>query len=364
MPRTLPILPKTLRILVVGPSLRITGGQAVQAARLIEELKMPPELQVDFQAIDPELPGPLGALQRIKYVRTIVTETAYLGALLARIRRYRVVHIFGAGYTSFLLAPAPAILLGKLLGPKTILNYRDGRAEDHLRKQPGAVRIMRMVDRIVAPSEFLVRVFAKFGLRASRISNIIDTSEFRYRERARPQPRFLHNRGMEPQYNIPCTLKAYAIIQKRYPEASLVLAHDGPLRPRMEAMVKELDLRNVTFLGAVDQARMKRLYEEAEIYLMSPNIDNMPGSILECYACGLPFVSTAAGGVPFIVEHGRTGLLVPVDDHQAMAEAALRLLEEPGLASSLTAAGLAECELYRGPRIAREWAGLYRELAG
>lgn len=355
-------MPKPLRILLVGPSLRITGGQAVQLDRLLKALRAQPELEVEFQAVNPALPGLLGWLQRIKYVRTLVTEMVYVASLMARVWHYDVLHIFSAGTTSFVISTAPAIRIAKLFCKKCLVNYRDGRAEEHLRDWPSAVRLLGKVDRIVPPSGYLVQVFAKFGLRAQFISNIIDTSTFLFRERERPGPRFFSNRGMEELYNIPCTLKAFALVQRKYPEASLVLAHDGPLRPRMEALVREMNLRNVQFLGFVDQARMRQLYSEAEIYLMSPNIDNMPGSILECYASGLPFVSTAAGGVPFIVDHGRTGLLVPLDDHEAMAREALRLIEEPGLALALTRAGLAECEGYRAPEIAQKWAELYREL--
>ncbi len=351
-----------LRVLIVAPSLRITGGQAVQAARLMQELKAFPQVEVAFQAINPALPGPLHCLQQIKYVRTIVTETTYLIALLIRIWSYDVIHLFSAGYWSFMLAPAPAILFSKLFRKKTILNYRDGQAEDHLNKWPIAIRIMSLVDRIVPPSGFLVEVFAKFGLPATYISNIVDTTQFNFRPRPTPGPKFFHNRGMEPLYNIPCTLKAFAIVQQKYPEASLILAHDGPLRQQLEAMVLELNLNNVQFLGFVDQTCMRQLYEAAEIYLMSPNIDNMPGSILECFACGLPFVSTAAGGVPFIVENEKTGLLVPINDHQAMANAALRLIEEPGFATALTTQGFMECTRYQGPQVAQQWVKLYNEL--
>ena len=351
-----------LRILIVAPSLRITGGQSIQAVRLIDELRKIPGLQVEFQAIDPQLPGPLALLQKIKYVRTLVTEIVYVTALLARIWRYDVIHAFSAGYWSFLLAPAPAILLAKLLRKKVVLNYRNGTLEDHLLKFPKSIPIMRMADRLVPPSGFLVNVYAQFGLTANYIFNIIDTRAFPYRERPHPRPNFFHNRGMEELYNIPCTLRAFAIVQRKYPHASLRLAHDGPLRPQLEALAAELALENVEFIGFVDQARMKHLYNESDIYLMSPNMDNMPGSILECYACGLPFVSTAAGGVPYIVDDGRTGLLVPINDHQAMASSALRLLEEPGLAAALASAGRAECDKYQGPAVARQWAALYREL--
>jgi glycosyltransferase involved in cell wall biosynthesis len=88
----------------------------------------------------------------------------------------------------------------------------------------------------------------------------------------------------------------------------------------------------------------------------------MPGTLLECFASGLPVVSTDAGGIPYVLESGRTGLLVNRNDDENMAACAIRLLEEPGLALELTRAAHAECARYDGQQIAREWAALYRNL--
>ena len=77
--------------------------------------------------------------------------------------------------------------------------------------------------------------FARFGLRAMRIHNVAETRSLPYRHRQRPGPVFLHNRGLASEYNPACTLRAFAIVQQRYPEARLTIAHDGPLRPALEA---------------------------------------------------------------------------------------------------------------------------------
>ena len=353
---------KPVRILMVGPSLEILGGQSIQAARLLEHLRKEPGIEVDFLPVNPRLPGPLRRLQRIKYLRTLATEAAYLAALLVRVPQYDIIHAFSAGYWSFLLAPAPALLLAAMLHKKTILNYHDGRLEDHLRSFPRALRLMRIAHRTVAPSQFLVDVFTRFGLCARPIPNIVDTTEFRYRERARICPVFLHNRAMDPLYNVPCSLRAFGIVQTKHPNARLILTNDGPLRPRLEAMVRKLGLHNVVFLGPVSQQRMAELHGEAGIYITSPDIDNMPGSVLECFASGLPVISTGVGGIPYIIEHGRTGLLAAPGDHRAMAAAAMRLLEEDGLAWRLTRNARAECDRYRGSLVASQWADLYREL--
>jgi L-malate glycosyltransferase len=350
-------------VLLAAPSLEIVGGQSVQAARLLKELKTRSEVVVAFQPINPRLPGPLTLLRRLKYVRTITTEAIYLFQLFRRIPRCDVVHVFSAGYWSFLLAPVPALLLGRLFRKTTIANYHDGRADDHLRNSRLATRLMRIADRIVTPSGFLVDVFAAFGLSAQAIGNIVDASQFGFREREHPRPKFLHNRGLEPVYNVPCTLRAFAMVQARFPEASLSIAHDGPLRDTLERMVREMGLHNVTFLGSVSQAEMRELYAETDIYLMSPNMDNMPLSVLECYASGLPVVSTAAGGVPYMVANAQTGLLVPLNDHSAMAQAAIRLMEEPGLARDLSRNGFSECQKYTGPAVASQWVTLYQDLS-
>lgn len=217
-------------------------------------------------------------------------------------------------------------------------------------------------DQIVVPSQYLVDVFGGFGLRACAIPNIVDQTEFCYRRRDVLRPRFLHNRGLEAHYNVPCTIRAFAAVQRRYPEASLTIAHNGPVKDQLQTMVSEIGLRNVSFVGAVSQERMRELYDAADVYLMSPDVDNMPLSVLECYASGLPVVSTAAGGVPFIVENGRTGLLAPVGDYRSLAEAALRLLEEPGLGLWLAKNARKECYQYQGASVASEWARLYRAL--
>ena len=194
------------------------------------------------------------------------------------------------------------------------------------------------------------------------IANIADTSRFEYRERLKPHPLFLHNRGLEEVYNVPCALRAFAIVQEKYPEARLIVAHDGPLRQSLERLARELALKNVEFVGSVSQQQMAEMYAAADIYLMSPNTDNMPLSVLECYASGLPVISTSGGGVPDLVIDGRTGLLSPVADHQALAASALRLIEEEGLGAELARNGRAECSKYAGDVTVRKWRTLYGEL--
>ena len=243
-----------------------------------------------------------------------------------------------------------------------VLNYRDGQADDHLRNWRTAIPTIRRMDAVVVPSPFLGSVFAPHGLRVETISNILDTSRFRYRPRRQLRPAFLHSRILEPLYNVPCSLRAFQLVQQRYPDASLTVAHDGPSRRALEQLGRELGLRNTRFIGRVPHSDIATLYDSADIYLTSPDIDCMPGSILECFASGLPVVATRAGGIPFIATDEKTALLVPTGDHKAMAHAALRLLNEPALVEGLTRRAFESCERYAESHVRREWTALYRRL--
>ena len=349
------------RVLLVGPSLDIMGGQAVQADRLLERLRTLPGVEVSFQPVNPRLPGPLRVLQRVKYLRTIVTSAAYVGGLVVRIPRADIVHAFSAGYWSFLLAPVPALLLGRLAGRHTVLNYHTGEAEDHLtRHGKFAIPLMRLAHAIVVPSEFLVTVFSRFGLHAVAVANFIEPGRLPYRVRSQPGPRFLSNRNLEPLYNVACTLKAFHRIQRTFPEASLTVVGDGGQRHVLHRIASSLGVRHVTFAGRVSPEEMAKHYDAADIYLNSPSIDNMPLSIIEAFAVGLPVVSTDAGGIPFIAKHEENALLVPCNDDEALAAAALRLLREPDLAARLAAAARAEVlDRYTWPQVAEQWLRIY-----
>ena len=349
---------------IVVASIDILGGQAIQALRLMEGLRAEPGIDAEILPINPRLPRPLRWLQRIKYVRTLVTSIAYIASLLVRLPRFDVVHVFSASYFSFLLAPTPAILISKLYGKPVLLNYHSGEAEDHLRRWPRtALPILRLADRIVVPSDYLVEVFARFGVRTQAVFNTVDSSRFQFRERRPLKPVLLSNRNLEPHYNVECTLRAFALIQEQLPDARLVVAGDGSQRRYLHELAQSLTLRSVDFVGAVPPDEMPALYDEAEIFVNASSVDNQPLSIIEAFASGLPVVTTNAGGIPYMVTNEATGLLVECNDHEALARAVLRLLKMPGLALALASAARVECEKYGWHAARSRWLSLYRELA-
>jgi glycosyltransferase involved in cell wall biosynthesis len=353
---------RRLNVAIVAPSLAILGGQAVQADRLLRYWRDDPDVHGWLVPINPEPPGPLRHLTTIKYVRTLVTQVAYWPLLVRELRHADVVHVFSASYLSFLLAPLPAVLIARLLGKPVLLNYHSGEAPDHLQRSAVARAILRHVDANAVPSRFLHDVFATFGIASTIIPNNVDTARFGFRRRETIRPRIVSTRSFESLYNVSCTLRAFRLIQDRYPDATLTLVGGGSQEPALRQLASDLALRHVTFAGRVPPDDIWRSYAEADIFLQTPDIDNMPCSVLEAFASGCAVVSTRAGGVPAILSDEVHGLLVPLNDHAGAARAVLRLLEEPDLAPRLTEAALSTCAGYEWAAVRQQWLKLYRSV--
>ena len=355
---------RPLQIAIVAASLRILGGQAVQAQRMLEGWKGDPAIHAWLVPINPVPVRPLDVLLRVKYLRTVVTQLLYWPLLFHQLRRADVVHVFSASYSSFLLAPLPAIIVARLLGRPVILNYHSGEAPDHLRRSALARRVMRdWVDLNVVPSPFLREVLGSFGIAAQVVPNTIDLRRFAYRTRTPLRPRILSTRNFEPMYNVAGVLRAFARIQASRPDATLTLVGFGSQDRALRSLAADLNLRNVTFAGRVPPSEIHRYYADADIYVQMPAIDNMPLSVLEAFASGLPVVSTNVGGVPAMLTDGVHGLLAPPDDDQTVAAHVIHLLESPDYARQLTAAAVQTCASYEWPVARAGWLAAYQAVA-
>src|SRR5687768_9098409 len=152
----------SIKVAIVAASLRILGGQAVQAQRLLDKWRNDPDIEAWLVPINPLPPAPFQGLLAVKYLRTVITQICYWPLLVRELRRADVVHVFSASYSSFLLSPLPAVLVARLLGKPVLLNYHSGEAPDHLNRSWVARATLRHgVQLNVVPSVFLQDVFAR-----------------------------------------------------------------------------------------------------------------------------------------------------------------------------------------------------------
>ncbi len=361
--RSHPVASPRIRVAVVAPSLRYVGGQAVQADLLLRNWKHDPDVEARFVAVDPRFPYGLGWAERVPLLRTIIREPLYALSLWDKLKDVDVVHIFSASYSSFLLAPLPAWLMARLRGKKTLINYHSGECRDHLRRSRTARRVLKQTDRLVVPSGYLVDVLGEFGLAAQAIPNIVDVSQFPFRVRRPLRPHLVCTRGFHPYYCVDVVVRAFAEVQKTFPAARLDLVGGGPVEADIRNLVREMNLSGVHFKGVAAHSEIARFYDEADIFINASRLDNMPVSVLEAFAAGMPVVSTEPEGMRYVVKHGRTGLLSVPGDATALAQNVIRVLQDSELADRLVSNAREELERYSWPVVREQWVEIYRALA-
>jgi glycosyltransferase involved in cell wall biosynthesis len=355
-----------VKVVIVAPSLRYVGGQSAQADLLLRLWQHDPDIEISFLAVDPPLPRALAWAERIPGLRTILREPIYFWQLWRSLKDVDVAHIFSASYWSFLLAPAPAWLFAKIKtktrGSKTLINYHSGEARDHLERFRSAAFVLSRADKIVVPSGYLVDVFREFGLPAVVVPNLVDPSQFRYRERAPLRPRLVCTRGFSKYYSVDVVVKAFAEVKKEYSDAQLDLVGGGRLEGDVRKLVADMNLTGVNFTGVASRQQIGKYYDEADIFINASWLDNMPLSVIEAFASGTPVVTTSPECMPYLVEHERTGLLSTVGDEKALAANVIRLLRDPALAARLAQNAHEESRKYTWKAAREQWVSTYRGL--
>lgn len=351
-----------VRVALVGPSLNYVGGQSVQLDLLLRNWATQTEVNATFIPVDPSFPAGLRWVNRIPGLRTIVRTPFYIAGLWRGLRDVDVAHIFSASYSSFLVAPMPAWLVASLRGKKTLIHYHSGEARDHLQKSWIARAVLKRADSIITPSGYLVDVFRAFGLRAEAIANVVDVSQFQFRERSPLRPHLVCTRGFHPYYCVDVVVQAFASVQREFPDAVLDLVGRGPLETQIRELVSSLGLENVNFCGVASRSEIHEYYDRANIFINASRLDNMPVSVIEAFASGTPVISTAPEGMLYLVEPEQTGLLSEPGDAESLAHNVIRVLRDPDLARRLTQNGRRAVGRYDWTAVNTQWLDIYRSL--
>lgn len=339
------------------------ANQTLQLAKLLRAEGATVEL---IQVNRPYRPHWIGGIKGIRAVFRLMPYLVHLWQSAANVRLF---HVMANSGWSWHLFAAPAIWIARIRGIPVIVNYRGGEADTFFDKSFAWIKpSLRRTDAIIVPSGFLETVFGKRGFPTCIVPNIIDLSRFSAEIGvAAPlranTPHIIVTRNLEPIYDNATVLRCFSIVRQAFPAATLTIAGTGPERPALEKLAAGLGMAAaVTFTGRVDNEGMAELYRSADIMVNPSLADNMPISVLEALASGVPVVSTDVGGVPYLVEHGKTALLVPVKDPAAMASAILALLNEPARARQISEAGIASVQQYTWPKVRDRLLAVYEQV--
>jgi L-malate glycosyltransferase len=191
--------------------------------------------------------------------------------------------------------------------------------------------------RVVANSEAAAARLRREGVTARKIlviPNGIDLARFEPPLRDREIRRLVTVAAFRPEKAHDVLIAAAAEALTAVPSLSLTLVGDGPTRPSVEGLVRRLGLGGrIRFLGhANDVAAVLR---DHDAFVLPSRSEAFPNAVIEAMAMAMPVVATEAGGIPELVAHGRTGILVSPDRPDALARAIVDLVRRPGFAQAM-----------------------------
>ena len=266
---------------------------------------------------------------------------------------------------SFLWAWGVGWLL-RVLGKPFIFTLHGGGLPEYSESRDQRIRkVLGWATVVVAPSQYLAERMAPYRTGIMVIPNGIDIGAYPFRVRRAAKPRIVWLRAFHRIYDPTMAPRVLALVKKRFPAAHLTMVgpdKDGSLEETRRTAVHLGVADAVDFVGAVPKDEVPGILEKGDIFLNTTTIDNTPVSVIEAMACGLCVVSTNVGGIPFLIEDGKEGLLVPVGDAERMAEAVSILLNDFSLARSISSAARRKVESFDWSQVLPRWQALLNQL--
>lgn len=274
--------------------------------------------------------------------------------------QYDILHIHACSYRGILPAIF-GIIAGKITRKKIIITYHGGEAAEYFAKREKFVKKwLCKADQVIVLSGFLEEIFNRYAIPCVVIPNIIHLHPLASRQKSHEiAPRFISIRHLRPLYNIPCILKAYKVLLEQYPNATLDILGQGDMRAELEQYVADNNLTGVRFIGQVPNDKIYDYFAQANIILSAPKADNMPVSLLEAMNAGLLVISSRVGGVPYMIEHGKTGLLFESDNAKDMAAKMLWALEQPEEVHTIITNAQADVQKYSWNNVKQQLMKVY-----
>lgn len=271
------------------------------------------------------------------------------------LRMYRIrkpVLLWGMDISQGALAAALAAFLMPSL--RFFLTVQYGESEERLRFGRGGMIwrsfrfLLARADWVSAISTYLIRVVRSAGYDgpATLIPNGADAQWAgshevkKDKESAHRAPVIITVSRLVSKNGVDVLIRAFARIHNGVSETRLSIVGDGQERGALERLAESIGIRDaVTFHGAHPPERVREFLHKADVFVRPSRSEGMGNAFVEALAAGLPVIGTLVGGIPDIIDQGVTGLMVPPDDPEALAQAMRSLLDDPALGRRMAERG-------------------------
>jgi glycosyltransferase involved in cell wall biosynthesis len=211
----------------------------------------------------------------------------------------------------------------------------------------------------IAPSGYLKHEFELKEYKTLLIPNVIPIANYIFKERKKITPKLLYVRAFAKIYNPTMAIEVLKELKKTYSEAVLCMVgpdKDGTLND-VKQLIDRYELHDsVEITGVLSKSEWHKKSEEFDIFINTTNIDNTPISVIEAMALGLPVVSTNVGGLPYLIDDNKDGVLVDNEQPILMAKKIIKIIEENK--SSFAKKARCKVENFDWSVVRRQWLKL------
>lgn len=216
----------------------------------------------------------------------------------------------------------------------------------------------------ICPSTYLEKNLSDLGHKNLRvIKNTIELTDYVFKPRDTVEPKLLWVRSFSKIYNPLMAVEVFKKIKSQYADAQLCMIgpeKDGSLKETRD-LAKNYGLE-IEFTGRLSKEEWRARSKDFDIFINTTHFDNVPVSVLEAMALGLPVVSTDVGGLTYMLEDGKTALLVNDGDIKAMTEKIIDIIKQPELSKTLSINARKEVEKYSWDAVKLDWNQLLSEI--
>ncbi len=210
----------------------------------------------------------------------------------------------------------------------------------------------------VSPSNYLKIAFEALNYKVQLIPNTLEISTYKFKERKEFKPNLLWVRAFDRTYNPMMAIKVLTKLKEKYPNAKLCMIgpkKDETLSETLKLIEKYSLNDSVEITGVLTKEEWHLKSEDYDVFINTTNFDNMPVSVIEAMALGLPVVSTNVGGLPYLIEHNDTGVLVDANNAQQMADSIIDFITSQKNASVITKRARLKVEKYDWNVVKKSW---------
>ena len=345
------------RIAIISPFPPAIGGMAVLAQTLYKNL-----VQQGFDVIPINTNPEVRSWVRVEILLKIKQWFIFLFEL-RMLRKCKAAIVISSSGDFFYTKALLVLIIGKVFRCRVILDFVGGGIMQFTDKEKKKIfKKIKKFDLVVVPSSPFKEIFEKEGVECTLFPHIVEIERFWPSKAEIKEPVFISAKNLEEYSNIGSIIRAFAIIKEKFPAARLLITGDGPQKSYLKSLVKDLSVSNVEFLEGLSNEEMPGVYRRASIFLHATKIESFGIALVEALASGVPVVSTNVGGIPDIIKDEVNGYLIEFDDHTAMAERVIKLLEDRNLHAQFVEEGLKTAKQYSGSVLAPKIAALINHL--